>query len=260
MKWWIALAFVAGIALALGTVLRDEWATIDASLWQRQISPGPLSASHALLETSCAACHTPLKSTDDVKCIGCHASNTALLQRQPTAFHATIRRCRACHFEHQGTSVRPVAMDHVILADIGLEVAQSKLDDPSTRRLLAWVRQREDSGSSDPVHPRVSPEEAALECSSCHSTKDRHQGLFGRDCASCHATGGWAIAEFKHPSPRSVDCAQCHQAPPSHSMMHFQMVSRSVARQPAARVDQCFVCHQTTSWNDIRGIGWYKHH
>jgi hypothetical protein len=48
--------------------------------------------------------------------------------------------------------------------------------------------------------------------------------------------------------------------PPSHTMMHFQMVSAKVARQPAARVYQCFLCHQTTSWNDIKGVGWYKHH
>ena len=260
MKRWVALVLVAGTAIALGVVLRDKWVKIDVSLWQRQVSPGPLSAPHASLEINCAACHTPVKSAEDTKCIGCHATNTALLQRQPTAFHATIGTCRACHLEHQGASVRPVAMDHVVLADIGLQLVRRNLDNPSSRRLLAWVRQHEDSRLTDPAHPKVTPDEAALECSACHSTKDRHQSLFGRDCASCHATGAWAISEFKHPSPRSVDCVQCHQAPPSHYMMHFQMVSRSVARQPGARVDQCFACHQTTSWNDIRGIGWYKHH
>jgi hypothetical protein len=43
---------------------------------------------------------------------------------------------------------------------------------------------------------------------------------------------------------------------PSHYMLHFLMVSRSVAQEPDARVDQCFACHQTTSWNDIRQTGW----
>jgi hypothetical protein len=39
-----------------------------------------------------------------------------------------------------------------------------------------------------------------------------------------------------------------------------QMVSMMVASQPHARVDQCFLCHQTDAWNDIKGVGWYKHH
>jgi len=43
-------------------------------------------------------------------------------------------------------------------------------------------------------------------------------------------------------------------------MEHFKMISARVARQPQARVEQCFACHQTTSWNDIKGVGWYKHH
>jgi len=43
-------------------------------------------------------------------------------------------------------------------------------------------------------------------------------------------------------------------------MMHFKMISARVAGKPHARISQCFQCHQTTSWNDILGTGWYKHH
>jgi hypothetical protein len=103
----------------------------------------------------------------------------------------------------------------------------------------------------------------------CHQTKDRHLGLFGTDCASCHATSKWTVAEFRHPSATSQSCAQCHQAPPSHYMMHFEMVSKKIARQEDSQVagccgpvqvNECYRCHQTTSWNDIKGVGWYKHH
>ncbi|HAW32108.1 MAG TPA: hypothetical protein DCY03_29055, partial [Planctomycetaceae bacterium] len=106
----------------------------------------------------------------------------------------------------------------------------------------------------------ITPDEVALNCATCHSNDDRHFQLFGQDCAQCHSTDKWMIAEFRHPSPNSMDCAQCHQAPPSHYMMHFKMISARVAGRPHARVDQCFQCHQTTSWNDILGSGWYKHH
>jgi hypothetical protein len=36
--------------------------------------------------------------------------------------------------------------------------------------------------------------------------------------------------------------------------MHFSMLSAPIARQPNAKVNQ------TTSWNDIKGVGWTKHH
>ena len=258
MKRWIGFVVIAAAAVIVAVAVQDRW--MNPSLWQQQVSPGRLSASHAALETNCAACHTPTKSAEASKCIACHASNTALLQRQPTAFHATVGTCTRCHVEHHGPSVRPVSMDHPALADIGLETVRQNTENPSKRRLLAWVRQHESDGLTDATHPRVTSREAALDCAACHNTKDRHQKLFGGDCASCHATASWVIAEFRHPSPRSVDCVQCHQAPPSHYMMHFQMVSQAVARVPDARVDQCFRCHQTTSWNDIKGVGWYKHH
>ena len=256
----MAFVLMAATALALGVVLRRYPPVIDVARWQRQVSPGPLSASHGWLETSCAACHTSVKGVDATKCIGCHANNATLLQRQPTAFHATIGTCSGCHLEHEGARVRPLGMDHTALADHSLKIVRRNLDNLSNRRLLAWMRQHDDVPAGDLAHPRVTPKEAALDCSACHATKDRHQKLFGADCASCHATATWTISEFQHPSPRSVDCVQCHQAPPSHYMMHFKMVSQAVARAPDARVDQCFRCHQTTSWNDIRAVGWYKHH
>ena len=109
-------------------------------------------------------------------------------------------------------------------------------------------------------HGRITPLEATLICAVCHANKDRHFRLFGQDCAQCHATTQWTIPEFRHPSPRSTDCAQCHQAPPSHYMEHFHKVSMRVAGKHHARVDQCYLCHQTTAWNVIKGVGFFKHH
>ncbi len=38
------------------------------------------------------------------------------------------------------------------------------------------------------------------------------------------------------------------------------MVSRKFAGKENAQVDECFECHNMTSWNDIVGVGFYKHH
>jgi hypothetical protein len=226
------LAITAGVGVALVVLGILLWKTSlgQAVTWQRQSSPGRLSSAHAFLEDNCAACHTAGKGPEAAKCIACHANSEHLLQRRPTAFHAEVGSCRECHAEHQGAGQHPTQMDHDALLRLG----------------------RHRLGSASP--------EGRLDCTSCHGTKDRHQGLFGRDCAQCHATEKWTIPEFRHPSPRSTDCGQCHQAPPSHYMGHFHMVSVKVAGKPHAKVEQCHLCHQTTAWNDIKGVGWYKHH
>lgn len=236
VKWAVILGGLALAAVVLVVLLRNTGLG-QAAAWQRQVSPGRLSAAHAFLEGNCAACHSPVKGPEASKCIACHAGNESLLQRQPTAFHAGIGSCRECHAEHQERGGRPAIMDHAALSRIGL-------------------RQLRETGG----RPGITPAEVVLSCVACHGNKDRHFRFFGQDCAQCHGTEKWTIPEFQHPSPRSTDCSQCHQAPPSHYMMHFQMVCTKVAGKPHAKVNECYLCHQTTAWNDIKGVGWYKHH
>jgi hypothetical protein len=255
------------VALGVGLVALARRTSLGrVSTWQRQASPGPLSAAHSFLENNCAACHTPVRGPGPAQCVACHANDGALLQRQPTAFHARIGSCRECHAEHGGTDRHPTRMDHDALARIALRpgrpARRATAEGERLRdQLLAWIDQADNAGGlASGGRPHLAPREAVLDCAACHGTTDRHLGFFGRDCAECHGTAAWTIPGYRHPSPRSTECAQCHQPPPSHGMEHFQMVSAKVARQPAARVDQCFLCHQATSWNDIKGVGWYKHH
>jgi hypothetical protein len=298
IKFLIAVFTVVALTIIIGT----EWGASSRTrnIWQQVVSPGLLSKSHASLSKNCVACHTTVKGVDAGKCIACHANNTALLQRQPTAFHANIQTCSGCHGEHQATVRMPTTMDHTLLAEVGhldLKAAAlgegsnnqdigtavkllDKIPPPVTQAPLASTRSSDTQMSDDSNmraetkiaveppsvpellvnHPRLSAVESSLNCVSCHATKDRHKGLLGTNCVQCHATTQWTVSEFRHPSSRSTNCAQCHQAPPSHYMMHFSMMSAPIARQPKAKVNQCYLCHQTTSWNDIKGVGWVKHH
>lgn len=173
----------------------------------------------------------PIRGVEAASCIACHALNGSLVAQQTTAFHASASECTGCHVEHAGAAALRGPMDHERFAQL---VAT---DDPASR-----------NRAQD------------LSCVQCHELQDTHAALFGRDCAACHATEGWAIGEYRHPSGESRDCAQCHQAPPSHFMEHFAMVSQRVARQEHASVAECYRCHLPTHWNDIRGVGFYDHH
>lgn len=244
---------------------------LSAAEWQRMASPGTLSRPHAFLEHDCAACHTPVRGVEAANCTACHANEQSLLQRQPTAFHADVESCVECHVEHRGADAPISEMDHAAFARLSLRQLR-KTSDPTTQpstaedahrvaeRIALWIRQQQRDAPLPPNHPSLTAAEAVLNCATCHANQDRHQGFFGADCAQCHGTDAWTIPHFRHPPPSSTDCAQCHQAPPSHYMMHFEMVSMKVARQEHAQVNQCYLCHQTTSWNDIKGVGWYKHH
>ena len=247
----ITVAVAVGI-MAIATLYRSGSASVPG--WQGFSQPGPLSLKHAFIGDKCEACHTPIRGVEAATCITCHSTAAVELGKQPTAFHANIRDCRGCHVEHEGAA-RPIRMDHAVLLRIGSHLAVGAKGHPGVSRQMVI-----DMAAFLGVRMSQSDEKNGLACTNCHSNSDPHRELFGRDCGGCHDTAAWRIAGFLHPSPASRDCAQCHQAPPSHYMMHFEMVSKTVARQEHAQVNQCFLCHQTNAWNDIKGAGWYKHH
>ena len=251
----IALVVVGVTAAALGVA---HFRSVQVAI-KRTVRPGPLSPKHAYLADRCESCHASTVGVTVAKCTACHATSERLLGRQPSAFHASVGECATCHVEHQGTSVRPLVMDHVELARLGARTLEraSRTDADSAETLKSletWLRVKS-PGQFDESSARE-----ALNCAACHDRKDRHFKRFGSDCAQCHALETWTVRGYQHPSSRSKECVQCHLAPPSHFMEHFSMVSQKFAHKENARVDQCFECHNTTSWNDIVGVGFYKHH
>lgn len=252
---WLALIVAVASAASLAMVHFEP----VSSAVQYFVRPGRLSPQHAYLGDQCTSCHQPTIGVTVENCTACHANAERLLGRQPTEFHASIGTCAACHIEHQPQSIRPLIMDHVQLARVGMQTLSRASDsDPDStatlKSLETWLRVR-NPGQLDDDEARD-----ALNCAGCHDHRDPHFGQFGSDCAQCHRFESWAIAGFQHPSSRSQDCVQCHLPPPSHLMGHFSMVSRKIAGKEVARVDQCFECHNTTGWNDIIDVGFNKHH
>ena len=219
-----ALALITAIAVPIA-IYRSGSTAVPG--WVQAVSPGPLSKAHSFIGSKCENCHVSTGGVVASKCITCHASAPELLSKPSTAFHANIGECRGCHIEHDRVAARPIRMDHAIL---------------------------------DRVAKRAVGHAMPLNCFGCHVTRDKHQGYFGKSCSDCHTVTTWKIAGYLHPSPRSTDCVQCHKAPPSHYMMHFSMMDKTITGKKNARVEQCFACHQTDSFNNIKGVGWFKMH
>jgi len=253
---WIAFVVAACTAAALAVVHFKPGATVV----KQSVSPGPLSSRHAYLGNRCETCHEPGVGVSVAKCTACHANSERLLGRQPTAFHASVQECSACHIEHlRANNIRPVLMDHLELARIGARTLERAApQDPDSaatlKSLETWLRLK------SPARLDNSAAHEVLNCAGCHDSRDPHFKRFGADCAQCHTFQSWSVPGYQHPSPEAKTCVQCHQAPPSHFMEHFSMISQKVAGKEHARVDQCFECHNTTSWNEIVDVGFYKHH
>lgn len=220
--------------------------------WRGLVSPGPLSKAHSFIGEQCETCHTPHVGVEAKTCIACHAT-TSFADKQSTRFHTVAKECTSCHVEHDGGSSL-ARMDHNALTALRFWKSAGPGEQPEVVPARATGPM-----TALPVHPSITGDLARLDCASCHSNRDPHRGFFGQQCSSCHTVTSWSIAEFRHPSTRSTECAQCHQPPPSHYMMHFEMVSQRVAGR-RARVEQCFACHATDDWNNIKGAGWYDHH
>ena len=252
---WLALI----VAIATAASLAVMYSKAGSSALQQSISPGPLSPRHAYLTDKCTSCHEPTVGVTVAKCTTCHANSERLLGRQPTGFHASIEECATCHVEHQPANIRPLVMDHVELAKVGARTLAraSRWDadsEATLKSLETWLRIQA-PGQFDAVTARDS-----LNCSGCHDRRDPHLKRFGSDCAQCHKLESWSVSGYQHPSAESKVCVQCHQPPPSHFMGHFSMISQKVAGKEHARVEECFECHNTTGWNDIANVGYYKHH
>lgn len=259
----LLILFSAATLISIGVFIKEASKGPSRMKLETAISPGDLSRAHAFLETDCAACHTASKGVDSAKCMICHANDKQLVTQQNTAFHAELKNCSVCHLEHQGLDKRPIQMNHQKLATLGLQlIADEKTSREHMvgKQLEQWIKNERRAMLLSGTHHGLTAEEKTLNCAVCHANQDVHRKLFGSDCASCHTTDTWNVAEFVHPSLKSENCASCHQAPPSHFMMHFKMISTSVAKQHHAKVGECYVCHQTNDWNDIKGAGWYKHH
>ncbi|MEC9127264.1 MAG: hypothetical protein VX840_10020, partial [Pseudomonadota bacterium] len=116
MKWIIIVLglVAAGFGVSHFIHMPEDSAQIP---WEKMVEPGSLSKAHAFLADDCLSCHTPVKGVERDKCVACHANDTHIVARQPTAFHTDIKECASCHVEHKGESANISLMSHIALVD-----------------------------------------------------------------------------------------------------------------------------------------------
>jgi hypothetical protein len=166
-------------------------------------SPGPVSQSHAPIETSCAQCHDVGKGVADLRCERCHDPRGADRFTHPahvlfgsgssrSAEAAPIVACATCHTDHRGRKVPVKTVDD-------RECAQChKFSSLRSHPEFAAVSAQLESGTGMATftHDRHVAEVAkqlGKRCEACHvPTADMiafEPINFDRHCSSCHLKG-----------------------------------------------------------------------
>ncbi len=240
-----------------------------------QISPGPLSRGHEVLEgvTNCTSCHERGAEIGKSKCLSCHTEIGYLLEKKH-GMHARSAgtACNDCHKEHLGVdaSITRFVTSSFGHKETGFDLSGkhsgldcSKCHDPREFRVERGAL---------PKSSRKTFLGLRSACASCHA--DRHNNTVGVDCQNCHATSGWTpVRNFEHSKTEFpltgkheiLVCSQCHETlkvSPRPAAIMFTVNAftdctpchRSPHKPEFSRNRLCSDCHSTEGWKSAKGF------
>ncbi|MFH1850750.1 MAG: hypothetical protein ABIA75_00235 [Candidatus Neomarinimicrobiota bacterium] len=240
-----------------------------------QFSPGLLSKYHAELEgnDNCDKCHVVRRKELSGGCVECHQP----LQQRIAAglgYHKDkTSACGDCHSDHNGRDFELVywprdinRFDH---NETGYTLtgkhAALKCAQCHTNRfivdqaVIAWAGENTVFPVLDRTFLGLSPD-----CLTCH--EDIHRGQVAKDCATCHNTSDWKLAQKEYDHNRArflltgahqrVDCVKCHPASELQTPRVWQLTGMAFDRCGRCHEDihksaygaTCETCHTTGNW------------
>lgn len=198
------------VGLALAAVVLAVFLVDSLRRRPTLLSNGPLSSSHANLESECSACHTPLREVAAEQCSTCHEKygddlgtytwgahyvyRSGDFQRLVPSPHETS--CAACHIEHEGREAEITRVDDARCLSCH-EFGSFNRDHPQ----FDFAGQTDDPALSfqhthhvAEVMKRQELDDLELACFGCHEPRADGSGFepldFDRHCDSCHLTSG----------------------------------------------------------------------
>ncbi len=193
-----------------------------------------LDGKHA--DVSCSTCHLDARTIADLQsapqdCASCH------LKDDPHEGRFGID-CGACHTPE---GWQPAKFDHN-LASFKLEGEHSEV-------------------ACEKCHVNNVYKGTPMDCYSCHSGNDEHNGQFGKDCSACHTPSNWDDVTFDHNKTNfplsgqhsQIACQECHKNG------QFKGTSASCVSCHAgpsfhagAFGTDCATCHMANSWSPAK--------
>ena len=210
--------------------------------------------------TSCATCHTTSTWKGAVfdhnlsvfKLTGSHLNTACTSCHVNGGFKGTPQDCYSCHRskdKHNGQFGTNCAACHTTSTWAGATFDHNL----SVFKLTgAHV-----SVTCTSCHQNGLYKGTPQDCYSCHRSKDKHNGQFGTNCASCHSTSTWRGATFNHNLSNfpltgdhaSLACTRCHS---NGQYSGISSACVSCHAEPAYHAGSfgtnCASCHNTSNW------------
>jgi hypothetical protein len=229
--------------------------------------------------TDCYSCHVSIdkhKGSFGVNCASCHSTSTwtgATFDHSQAAFKlsgkhvstacqschvngvfkGTPTTCYACHSsrdKHNGSFGVNCASCHSTSTWAGATFDHSQAAFKLTGKHVSTACQS--------CHVNGVFKGTPTTCYACHSSRDKHNGSFGVNCASCHSTSTWTGATFDHSQAAfkltgkhvSTACQSCHVngvykgTPTTCYACHS-----SNDKHNGSNGTNCASCHSTSTWS-----------
>ena len=254
-----------------------------------QVSPGPLSAAHAALDSplKCLQCHGKggSRADMDLLCLACH-KEVAWMKTANRGFHVRVanQACASCHPDHGGRDFQLVVWDEGVSAKFDHRRAGFALEGKHARIVCGACHKPalQKSAAAALIQQQDHAKSwmgLQTACVDCHA--DVHRNQLGRKCETCHSQTAWKPApKFDHArstyaltgAHEKLECMKCHAAP--------QFVTATDANgaplpewKPLPHADcvpchrdphagrfkgTCATCHATSNFRVIRREG-FKH-
>ncbi len=231
--------FVIAISAGLGA------STARADFIKQLTSPGPLTKSHASLESSCDKCHVPFKGIPNSACLSCHTGTEKRIKTglgPHAVFEHQGKKCSSCHTDHKGKN------------EIITPKVEAGFQHAITGFLLDGKHAQAKCGSCHKPTKSGQPQWADLPrtCVGCHT--DTHKPSLGTKCESCHNAVGWkpatkTIAQHQLDMTQShagLACASCHKS--GEHLTNKSSCGDCHQQNHGGTKAPCATCHNTKDW------------
>jgi len=206
---------------------------LDTDRFDHQFTNFSLTGKH--LKVSCGGCHATGEKHRGARgeCVDCHKED----DRHGDSLGAD---CVSCHTEESW--------------------GKTNFDHSTTRFTL---RGKHEDVSCSTCHPGERYKDIGIQCQSCHTINDVHEGSHGPACQDCHSEKKWSETLFDHDEDtdfhlrgehNSLECDACHKRSPEQESPGKLCIDCHQAddAHTGRNGEQCSDCHGESSWSEIR--------
>ena len=186
----------------------------------------------------CQSCHINQRYKKTPKlCISCHKIDDVHRGRNG-------KKCQACHTTKQWGKI---SFNHSRDTSFKLNGKHKKATCKSCHPKSPYSK------------TKSKKKRKARKCYSCHSYDDKHNGVFGKKCTTCHTDKNWDKTKFDHTRDtkfklsgqhKKTECDNCHKVNKKKKKLKTSCISCHKADDVHKRKlgAKCSSCHTTSSW------------